>query len=131
MFSGEGTTGKCIHSKSSGYELLAHPKDLEKLRDELAQVVPGPNDTPSISQVDSLPFLNAIINEVVRLHPGRTGKDYLLPSGTLTTMSPFTTHMNADAFENTHEVWPQRWINNPKITRGFLGFSRGTGSRLE
>lgn len=131
------------------YELLAHPNELSKLKAELERAIPDPTSTPSFSQVDSLPYLNAIINEVVRLHPGvmnrqprispdlpiayhdkRTGKDYLLPPGTLTTMSPLTTHMNADVFEDPYAFRPQRWIDNPKIARAFLGFSRGSRSCL-
>ncbi|KAI1156181.1 cytochrome P450 [Nemania diffusa] len=84
--------------------------------------------------VDSLPYLNAIINEVVRLHPGvmnrqpRISPDVpiVLPPGTLTTMSPLTTHMNASVFPGPYEFRPLRWIDNPKIARAFLGFSRGS-----
>ncbi|KAI8626385.1 cytochrome P450 [Xylariaceae sp. FL1651] len=147
VFAGEGTTAYTL--TAAVYQLLANPKDLQKLRDELTQAIPDANEIPSFSQVDGLPYLNAIINEVVRLHPGvmnrqprispdtpiayhdkRTGKDYVLPPGTLTTMSPLTTHMNGDVFEDPYEFRPQRWIDNPKIARAFLGFSRGSRSCL-
>ncbi|KAJ8124653.1 hypothetical protein O1611_g8987 [Lasiodiplodia mahajangana] len=147
VFAGEGTTAHTLTAAT--YELLAHPEDLQKVREELAQAIPDANETPSFSQVDSLPYLNAVINEVIRLHPGvmnrqprispdlpiayhdkHTGRDYVLPPGTLTTMSPLTTHMNADVFEDPYEFRPQRWIDNPKIARAFLGFSRGSRSCL-
>jgi cytochrome P450 len=98
-----------------------------------------------IAQVDSLPYLSAIIQEAVRLHPGvmarqvrispelpityhdtESGKQYVLPPGTVTSMSPLDTHLNPSAFgEDAYEFRPQRWIANPKLNRYFHGFARG------
>lgn len=122
---------------------------LQKLKAELAVAIPNPNEIPSFSQVDGLPYFNAIVQEVVRLHPGvmnrqprispdlpieyqdrRNGKEYVLPPGTLVTMSPLTTHMNAAVFKDPYRFHPQRWIDDPKIGRAFLGFSRGARSCL-
>ncbi|RYP39080.1 hypothetical protein DL767_002343 [Monosporascus sp. MG133] len=147
VFAGEGTTAYTL--SAAVYELLAHPAELQKLQEELIQAIPDPEEIPSFAQVDGLPYFNAIVNEVVRLHPGvmnrqprispdlpityqdkRTGKEYVLAPGTLTTMSPLTTHMNADVFKDPYEFRPQRWIDNPKIARAFLGFSRGARSCL-
>jgi cytochrome P450 len=134
---------------SAVYELLAHPDELGKLREELERAIPDTDTIPSFSQVDGLPYFNAIVQEVVRLHPGvmnrqprispdlpinycdkYTGTNYYLPPGTLTTMSPLTTHMNPEVFDDPYEFRPQRWIDNPKIGRAFLGFSRGSRSCL-
>lgn len=134
---------------SAVYELLAHPEELHKLRAELIQAIPDADEVPSFSQVDGLPYFNAIVQEVIRLHPGvmnrqprvspdlpiayhdrKTGRDYTLPPGTLTTMSPLTTHMNPEVFVDPYEFRPQRWIDNPTIARSFLGFSRGSRSCL-
>ncbi|KAK0625509.1 cytochrome P450 [Bombardia bombarda] len=147
VFAGEGTTAYTL--SAAVYELLAHPAELQKLREELIRAIPDPNKIPSFSQVDGLPYFNAIVQEVVRLHPGvmnrqprispdlpinyrdpRSGREYVLPPGTLTTMSPLTTHMKAEVFDDPYEFRPQRWIDNPKIARAFLGFSRGSRSCL-
>ena len=117
------------------------------MKDELTKAIPDPDRIPAFSQVDGLPYFNAVIQEVLRLHPGvmnrqvrispedaivyhdkRSGMDYVLPPGTITSISPLTTHMNSDVFENPYEFRPQRWIDNPKLARGFVGFSRGTRS---
>jgi cytochrome P450 len=122
------------------YELLANPPVLEKLQRELAEAIPDRGTMPSFVQVESLPYLNAVIQETVRLHPGvmarqaRISPDlaitykgkYTLPPGTIFSMSPLTTHMNADVFQDPHVFRPERWIDNPRIGRAFLGFARGS-----
>jgi len=138
VFAGEGTTAYTLMAAT--YELLANPPELEKLQCELANAIPDRDAMPSFAQVESLPYLNAVIQETVRLHPGvmarqaRISPDvpisykgkYTLPPGTLFSMSPLTTHMNADVFEDPYVFRPQRWIDDPKIGRAFLGFARGS-----
>lgn len=52
---------------------------------------------------------------------------YVLPPGTLYSMSPLTTHMTAPEYApDPYAFRPQRWIDNPKIGRAFLGFGRGS-----
>lgn len=127
------------------YELLAHPTELQKVKEELTKAVPDPNEIPTFSQVDGLPYFNAVIQEVLRLHPGvmnrqvrvspdvpivyydkHRSRDFILPPGTVTSISPLTSHMNPEAFEDPYEFRPQRWIDNPKLARYYMGFSRGT-----
>lgn len=122
------------------YELLANPLELAKLQRELARAVPDRDAMPTFAQVEALPYLNAVIQETVRLHPGvmarqaRISPDvaityrgkYNIPPGTIFSMSPLTTHMNADVFEDSYVFQPQRWIDDPKIGRAFLGFARGS-----
>lgn len=126
------------------YELLANPDVLATLRQELMAAVPDAADDrmPTFAQVEGLPFLNAVIQETIRLHPGvmnrqvRISPDmpisyadgrYVLPPGTLFSMSPLTTHMTAVEFGPDPYVFrPQRWIDDPRIGRAFLGFARGS-----
>jgi cytochrome P450 len=126
------------------YQLLAHPDEVKKLKEELIKAIPKP-DHILLSQVDSLPYLNAIIQEAVRLHPGvmarqvrispevpvvytdkKKGETYVIPPNTVTSMSPLDTHMHPAAFgEDAYAFRPQRWIDDPKLVRYFMGFSRG------
>ncbi|KAJ8063550.1 hypothetical protein OCU04_007422 [Sclerotinia nivalis] len=143
VFAGEGTTAYSL--TCALYHLLAKPAEAQKLKDELAAVGLHRNEIPSIAQVDSLPYLSAIIQEAVRLHPGVMarqvrispevpivykdkfkGKQYVIPPETVTSMSPLDTHMHRDAFgDDAYEFRPQRWIDNPKLARYFHGFARG------
>lgn len=126
------------------YQLLANKEEVRKLKDELVAAVPDPNNI-ELSQVDSLPYLQAVIQEAVRLHPGvmarqvrispeipiiytdeKAGKTYKIPPNTVTSMSPLDTHLHPDAFGPDASVYrPQRWIDNPKLGRYFMGFARG------
>ncbi|XDG09712.1 hypothetical protein ABKA04_009327 [Annulohypoxylon sp. FPYF3050] len=142
VFAGEGTTAHTL--TCCLYQLLANPMEVQRLKKELAGAIPNP-DHILLSQVDSLPYLNAVIQEAVRLHPGvmarqvrispevpilykdkQNGKQYVIPPKTVTSMSPLDIHMHPDAFgPDAYEYRPQRWIENPKLSRYFIGFSRG------
>ena len=149
IFAGEGTTAFTL--TAAVYELLANPPVLAKLKDELAAAIPHEESIPSFAQVDGLPYFNAVVQEVIRLHPGvmnrqmrvpaeqpvvyrndklGLGHDYVVPPGYLVSVSPLCMHMNPEVFEDPYEFRPQRWIDNPKLARAFLGFSRGTRSCL-
>jgi hypothetical protein len=161
VFAGEGSTGMKAYFMSKQrltptvpqafaltcclYQLLANPDEARKLRDELATAVRDPSNI-LLSQVDSLPYLNAVISEAVRLHPGvmvrqvrispelpvvykdvKTGREYVVPPGTVSSTSPLDIHMHRAAFgEDAYNFRPQRWIDDPKLTRYFMGFSRGS-----
>lgn len=63
---------------------------------------------------------------IVYKDPGKE-KEYVIPPGTVTSMSPLDTHMHPAAFgEDAYEFRPQRWIDNPKLSRYFHGFARGS-----
>ena len=125
-------------------ELLAHPEEFQRVKDELAAALPDKNMVPSYSDVETLPYFNAVIQESLRLHPGvmsrmvrispeveivyhdkRRDRTYMIPPGTWTSMSTFITHTDPDVFEDPYEFRPQRWIDNPKLSRSFIAVARG------
>ncbi|KAJ0365519.1 hypothetical protein COL154_004374 [Colletotrichum chrysophilum] len=108
VFAGEGTTAYTL--QAAIYQLLANPAVFHKVKAEITAALPDPEKVPSFAKVEKLPYLSAIIQETVRLHPGRKG----------------IAHMNPEAFEDPHEFRPQRWIDNPRLDKGFIGFARGT-----
>ncbi|KAH6842952.1 cytochrome P450 [Chaetomium sp. MPI-CAGE-AT-0009] len=143
VFAGEGTTAWSL--TAALYELLAHPQEVAKLKAELATIGRGAGGMPALSDVEALPYLGAIIQEAVRLHPGvmarqmrvspeapiryhdrRADRAYVVPPGTVVSMSPLDTHMNADAFAQPYQFRPSRWIEDPKLARYFHGFARGS-----
>ncbi|KAJ3580183.1 hypothetical protein NPX13_g385 [Xylaria arbuscula] len=143
VFAGEGTTAHTL--TCCLYQLLSNKHEVWKLKAELEAAVPDPSNV-QLSQIDSLPYLNAVIQEAVRLHPGVMArqvrispetpivytdkvrcKSYVIPPKTVTSMSPLDIHMHPDAFgPDAYEYRPQRWIDNPKLARYFMGFSRGS-----
>lgn len=123
----------------------------QKLKEELASACLSSDrcEVPAVAQVENLPYLGAIIQETVRLHPGvmarqvrispedpilytnkTTGVTYRVPPGTVTSMSPLVTHMQSNYFEEPYEFRPERWIDNPKLGRWFMGFARGSRNCL-
>lgn len=128
------------------FELLSNPVTLEKAKAELKAAITGPNDIISFTQLDGLSYFNAIIQETIRLHPGvvsrqwrespepivykdqRKGVEYVIPPNFGYSMTPLIIHHDPSVFENPREFQPQRWIDNPKLSRAFMGFSRGPRS---
>lgn len=143
VFAGEGTTAYTL--QAAIFQLLSDPSIFEKVKAEVTKALPDPNEAPTFSKVEKLPYLSAVIQETVRVHPGvvsrlprvspevatvyqdkKKGKEYVLPPGTSTNMTTQISHMNPDAFEEPHEFRPQRWIDNPRLDKAFIGFARGT-----
>ena len=119
---------------------------MQKLKAELAENISDPDPANlTIAQVDALPYLAAIIQEAVRLHPGvmarqvrmspevpvvyydkRIDREYVVPPNTVTSMSALDIHMHPAAYgEDAYEFRPQRWIDHPNLKDYFIGFSRG------
>ena len=49
------------------YHLLDSPLVLKKLREELNQALPDPKAMPTLTTLQSLPYLNAVVEEGVRI----------------------------------------------------------------
>ncbi|KAI0485715.1 cytochrome P450 CYP682H1 [Xylaria cf. heliscus] len=142
VFAGEGTTAHTL--TCCLYQLLANKDEVRKIKAELVAAVPDPSNI-QLSQIDNLPYLNAAIQEAIRLHPGVMArqvrispeipivyndkakrKTYIIPPNTVTSMSPLDIHLHTNAFgPDAYDYRPQRWIDNPKLARYFLGFARG------
>ncbi|KAK4243558.1 cytochrome P450 [Corynascus novoguineensis] len=145
VFAGEGTAAHTL--TSAIFHLLEKPEILQKVKDELAAVVSDGRPIPTFQQLDKLRYMDAVINETIRLHPGAMhrqvrvcpddaivyadkarGVEYVVPPGTVYGISPLTSHMNGSVFQDPYEFVPERWIDNPEISKAFMGFSRGTRS---
>lgn len=109
------------------YHLAHEPKVVEKLREELSEAN-IPADAP-LSAMAHLPYLNAIINESLRLNPAvpsgvyrkspDEGIDFdgtFIPSG-VTIMSPiYAIQRDSRAFAKPEEFIPERWTTQPELT---------------
>ncbi|KAI9042963.1 cytochrome P450 [Aspergillus affinis] len=127
------------------YELLANPDKLNKLRTELLQALPNPDSAMSLSELEKLPYLSAVIQEGIRMHPGGilrmqrispdkplsytdpcTGTTTTFPPGTSISMDALSVNMNPDLFPNPSDFVPERWLESPQLSRYLLSFSKGT-----
>ncbi|KAI4211030.1 MAG: hypothetical protein LQ351_006150 [Letrouitia transgressa] len=87
------------------YRLASHPAHAEKLKKELANV-----DCLDDHRLQTLPHLNAVIQETLRLHP------------------PLISAAGEDAFKNPRSFIPERWSERPDMVKNKAGFDPfGTG----
>lgn len=56
--------------KTLTFHLLSNPAILSKLRAELKQALPDANASPSIKDMEQLPYLGAVISEGLRISMG-------------------------------------------------------------
>ncbi|CAG8674362.1 3322_t:CDS:10, partial [Acaulospora morrowiae] len=126
-------------------ELIRHPEAYQKLAEELDKVAseydPNKNLIPPYNILKNLPYLDAVINEGLRLYPSTRdfgpGKetvedmvigDYLIPKGTFLIANIFAVQRLKEYWgENSNEFVPERWLNPENIpTNGFIPFSAGS-----
>jgi cytochrome P450 len=125
------------------FELLSNPATLERAKAELKSAISDPSGLITFAELDGLPYFNAIYQETIRLHPGvvcrqwrespepmvykdqERGVEYTIPADFGYSMTPLILHHDPAVFENPLQFDPQRWIDNPKLSRAFMGFSRG------
>ena len=111
------------------YNLLAHPLTMRRLYDELVEAENSQSLSrpfPTWNEVRDLPYLDACINEAVRLHPpfclpfervvpqgGVTICGRYFAAGTVVGMSPYVINRHRPTFGEDAEVWrPERWLEH-------------------
>ncbi|TFK37559.1 high nitrogen upregulated cytochrome P450 monooxygenase 2 [Crucibulum laeve] len=137
------------------YNLLSSKSDYDQLRKEIDQSLPlGDMALIDSEKLASLSFLNAVINETLRLQPavpttlqrapavGSGGKllgSMFITEGTAVQVPPYTIHRDSRYFSpNPEKFWPERWISKDRdiiLDKGaFIPFSAGpadcAGKRL-
>ncbi|ETS73694.1 hypothetical protein PFICI_14640 [Pestalotiopsis fici W106-1] len=124
------------------YNLLKNPTALESLRAELSQA--QISDIPSFSEVNKLPYLNAVIRESMRVFPtptwpmerlvpagGATIAGMFFPEGTSVGCLPSAVHQNTRIYGDDANVYrPERWLTSDRdvlrqMEASHMGFSRG------
>lgn len=129
------------------WELSNHAPIREKLRHEIRACRGSENDSLIPSKViESLPVLDAILQETMRLYPAAFGPfprvvpqkgarigNVDLPAGTLVSASAYALHRNPSVFPEPEEWRPERWLEansetRKEMQRWFWAF--GSGSRM-
>lgn len=129
------------------YHMLSDRQAWRRLKAELASITPYPQ-TPTLDTVklDRLEYLNAVIQEAIRLYPGAThrqdrvapdedlvytdrstGKSYVIPAGTGIGMTAPITNRDRSVYgPDADDFIPDRYIQNPKLRQYQFAFSKGT-----
>ncbi|CAI2163281.1 713_t:CDS:2 [Funneliformis geosporum] len=123
--------------------LLHHPEKLRNIMNELDSAFPaGSRQSPEHKTLKNLKYLNAVINETLRLFPVSIGgilrqapndimiDGYLIPKGTTVSASIYQVHRSKDIWGVDADLFePERWVNgNPVELKKYI-FSFGSGSR--
>ena len=120
------------------FHLLANPQCMAKLRAEL-RTVP---ETASWTELEQLPYLNAVIAEGNRLSFGVTARDcriapdesleykgYIIPPGTPISMTTLSVHTDESAFPNPWVFNPDRWLGREGTERRKYQMAFNKGGR--
>jgi len=116
------------------WQLHRHPAALARLRDELSPHGPAPEPAALLS----LPYLDAVCDETMRLHPivpimaRRTAREWSLggshvPAGTMVCPAVMLTHFDPTIYAEPHAFRPERFIERRPGPAEFYPF--GGGSR--
>ncbi len=102
------------------YLLSKNPAAESKLHDELRSVLGG--RAPNVQDLARLPYLHAVIHEVLRLYPpayllARTSVapftvgGYEFPAGETVLMSQWVTHRDPRYYDDPDAFRPERWLD--------------------
>lgn len=109
-----------------------HPNVKRRLQAELDQAFPGPQAddwVPTDEVIASLPYLNACLNESMRIQPAAASglerivlsesitvgdkgdTQYVLPRGTLVSTAVYSLHRRESVFVDPESFCPERWLD--------------------
>ncbi|MCJ1434247.1 hypothetical protein MMC27_003614 [Xylographa pallens] len=126
------------------FHLLSSPEILSKLKVELKAAIPNVDSPVSLPQLEKLPYLTAVIQEALRLSYGvssrlqrispdkplvfteASGRSWIIPKGTPVSMTSVLIHHDESIYPDSHVFRPERWIENPRLERYLVSFSKGS-----
>ena len=145
LAAGTETTSRTI--AVTCYYLIENFDVRAKLFEDFKSVMPSVHSDVSLAQLEQLPYLSAVVNEGLRMAHGvserqpriatqedlvyqdnKAGKTWMIPRGTPIMQSAYLHHTNPDIFPDPFVFKPQRWIEDPKLSRYLMAFGRGSRS---
>jgi cytochrome P450 len=125
------------------FYLMNNPLKLRKLRQELKDSMSNSHKIPSLSKLESLPYMSAVVKEGLRLHGGITArssrvapnealqyKEWTIPPGTPVSTSSVFIHRNPEIFPDPLDFKPERWLEKSTAARRLdhylVAFGKGT-----
>ncbi len=133
------------HHTSSGtaawvlLELLKHPQHLAHIKQELHDVL-GETGKPTFQSVREVPKLEAVLKEVLRLHPPLIVlmrqvaeelqfKNYRIQVGDMVWACPPVTHRMAHLFENPLQFDPERFSKERAEDKNLMAYQPFGGGK--
>ncbi|CAN4118864.1 unnamed protein product [Withania somnifera] len=110
-------------------ELLRHPETMDKVKTEISKVI-GPNRKFEESDIDNLPYMQAVIKESLRLHPPlpfliprETIHDtkfmgYDVPKGTRVLVNTWAIGRDPECWDDPMSFKPERFLGSKVDVKG-------------
>ncbi|EAW13763.1 cytochrome P450 [Aspergillus clavatus NRRL 1] len=114
---------------------VLYPTVVSKAQRELDSIV-GSDRMPSFDDLDQLPFINAIISELLRWRPispiavphavmqDDEYMGYFIPRGATIVANQYGMNMDESIFGDPTRFRPERYIENPELPVAAFGFGR-------
>lgn len=136
FLAGHETTGSGL--SWALYALAQHPSVLRRLRDELDAKLGG--RAPTIDDLSALPYLDQVVNEVLRVYPPIWGftrdlvdddeiAGFHIPGGSSVFVSPYVTHRHPEFWSNPDAFDPENFGPQAPDHHKFAFFPFGGGMR--
>ncbi|KAF3032345.1 hypothetical protein E8E12_001817 [Didymella heteroderae] len=136
MFGGADTVGNTLMVGT--HHLLQRPEVLQALKIELLTAWPILSKEPKLRELESLPYLNAVIKESLRMSSGvvsgllrvvpssgATINGIVVPADTIVSCGSTFVHYNAVIFPEPNVFKPERWLESTELENWLVAFSRG------
>eukprot|EP00262_Sarcandra_glabra_P002651 TRINITY_DN1305_c0_g1_i1.p1 TRINITY_DN1305_c0_g1~~TRINITY_DN1305_c0_g1_i1.p1 ORF type:complete len:544 (-),score=11.70 TRINITY_DN1305_c0_g1_i1:71-1702(-) len=116
-----GTETSSITMEWAMTEVILHPKVMESAQNELKEVV-GMSNIVEESHLPKLHYLDAVLKEVLRMHPpvplliprrssqSCTVGGFLVPKGTQVFVNAWAIHRDPEVWDNPLEFQPERFL---------------------
>ncbi|KAH7549017.1 hypothetical protein BM1_10790 [Bipolaris maydis] len=111
--------------------ILQTPGIKARLREELEKAIPNPDELLPLTELEKLPYLNAVVQESLRISYGLSTRiqrtnptgfihygKYVLPPGTEFSMNNYLQVTDPKLFTNADQFIPERWLDNPMASTG-------------
>ncbi|KAI4253641.1 MAG: hypothetical protein LQ352_003569 [Teloschistes flavicans] len=124
------------------YHLTVNPDKLARLRAEIKEIMPDPDQPVKLQQLERLPYLTSVLMESLRLSNGVSTRlsriapdrslhfqNYEIPKGTPVGMTSTLIHQNADIYSQPLDFLPERWVEpseRQRLEKYLVPFSRGS-----
>ncbi|KUI61213.1 Fumitremorgin C synthase [Cytospora mali] len=114
---------------------VTNPGKMKIAQEELDRVV-GRDRIPSLEDRKDLPYMSAVIEEVLRWRPILMGgivhsnlrddvfRGYRIPKGSVVIPNVWSIHMDERVYKDPHLFLPERWLENPSLP-DHVGFGFG------
>ncbi|MFE2471214.1 cytochrome P450 [Streptomyces mirabilis] len=117
-------------------DLLRHPAELDRARQEQAELFRDGDVPLTLPLVRRLEHLDRAAHESERLHPVTNGvvrkvmhpleyAGHTLPKGSTVLLTPRLTHRLPEVFPDPDVFRPDRFLDDPKAVRHLIGFGGG------